>query len=140
MKKLALISIVAVLLFSCEKEYPFIYQIYNHNYLGEADSINFDPYLDGTMYETEVTCFNEQGEVIRTDKLGTLATKGNSGSIALTPEMVRLKISFRMLPNESEKFNSDFNTRKYTAEYFDLWANVNIIIVNEYMVFQESLE
>jgi len=135
MKKILFLTLLSVILFSCEKETPTTYQIIN-NCNPDKEVTDFDKYLDGSIYSTVVFCFNDEGEIVRQDNIGIVHANNSSDFIKVTPDIVKVKVSYMLLPEESEHYNNEANIRKYTLVYFYLTPeqNTDIIIDNHTMI------
>jgi hypothetical protein len=106
-KGLLLITLMAlVFAVSCEKEKEdpaSTYQVINN-----LKTMHYDtPYLNGTLWEVIVICYSAAGDVIRKDDLNDIyAEGGRSDVIELPRDCVNVRLSFRLVPRESELYGS----------------------------------
>ena len=113
MKKLFVIAILFALAASCTKEPVTTYQITN-NAEGYEHS---DPYLNGTLYE--VIVFHYIGEDIAGQQnLDPIAPDGGISKQVEVPDNIeKVKLSFKILPPESENYSSPVVVRKYVVAF-----------------------
>ncbi|MCE5174670.1 MAG: hypothetical protein ABFC90_09565 [Bacteroidales bacterium] len=127
-KLLLNLAIVLTLLCGCSKveETPTTYQIVNNT---DILTTSFDTYLNGSLYEIVVFCYNSSDEVVRTDNLDPVSSGGGlSKKIEVTSDIVKVKFSFKMLPPESNYYDLSSNVRKYAVSVFYLTAGKNTLI------------
>lgn len=128
MKNLFLVlTMMSVLLFStgCEEEQlPTTYQIVNH---GETYYSEYDPYLNGTLYDVVVFCYLND-DIVRQDNLGDLEV-GESTKIKEVPETyTKIKMSYKMLPEESAFYDILDISRSYVVGYTLLEPGKNVVL------------
>lgn len=127
MKKLILLSLI-VFLMSCSSDdpKPTTYQIVNNMELDTDPAIE---YLDGSMWEVIVFCIDDVGDVVREDKHESIiAGGGSSKPKEITPNIVKLVVSFKFLPQESNFYDLDSNNRRYTVTRFVVIPETNNLI------------
>jgi len=131
------LSISIFLLLSCEKEEipdPTTYQVKN---LNEKNITVIDPYLNGSLYDVVVFCFNEKGDIVRQDNFDKIEADGGiTNKTEVTDDIVKVKVSFKFIPKESQYYNLSSNVRKYLVvyNYLDRSTNTEIIIDGNAMV------
>ena len=137
MKKVLLLALVFTL-FSCEKEEPkTTYQIINNN---EFDYTGFQ-YLDGTLWE--VIVFKYIGDdVAGQENLDPINPDGGTTEmIEIDDKIEKIKVSFKLLPRESEYYDLSSNVRKYVVSYtfLDKGEN-NVVIIDKNTLIGSSLK
>ncbi|HLO57974.1 MAG TPA: hypothetical protein VK179_04480 [Bacteroidales bacterium] len=108
MKKGLLFAVLTVILCvaSCGKdkdEPASTYQVINNLKTMHNDT----PYLNGTLWEAIVICYSVAGDIVRQDDLNDIyAEGGRSDIIELPGNCTNVRLSFRLVPRESELYNS----------------------------------
>lgn len=134
--KLLLFGIILLAAASCKKsDKSTTYQITN-NMTKETVS-DLEPLLNGSLYEVIVFEFNDKDEVVKQENISKIESGGGKSEIIeVTPDVVKVKVSFKMLPKESAYYNLSNNVRKYVKAYSYLPSeqNTNISIDGNTMV------
>lgn len=136
MKHVYAICLAAVLLalVACEKDKETAkttYQVINNM---ESDPSELEPLLDGTLWEVIVFCYDKDGDVIRQDNLDPVETDGGKSEITeVDPECVKVKLSFKFLPPESEYYS--MADRLYVVAFTNIVKGKN----NEVVVNGETM-
>ena len=136
--KLKLLSLIAIslMLFSCQKEdaesVKTTYRVINN---GDVYSSPSDPYLTGALWDVIVFCYIGE-DLARQDNLEPINPGGRSKIMEVEDEFTKVKVSFMMLPEESEFYDRSSNYRKYVYTYSFLkkGENIDIIIDGETMI------
>ena len=77
------------------------------------------PYLDGTFYEVIAYCYDASGDIVREDQhINVPPDGGISNSEFVTDNIVKVVVSFKLLPRESAYYDISTNIRKYTVAKF----------------------
>lgn len=114
MKKLLLLLLILPFVFSScgsDDEDGTSYQIVNNNSF-ESD---FED-LDGSMYDVIVFCFIGDN-VVREDHYDKISSMSKSEIKGIPDNFEKIKVSFKMLPNNSPYAGISSNVRKYTVSY-----------------------
>jgi hypothetical protein len=128
MKKLFIILMLAVSLVSCKKDdpkpepVPTTYYVVN----GSPTPTKTLEFMDGTLWEVTVYCFDSSGDVVREDILDPIATNGGKSiKTVLTANIVKLVVSFKFAPEKSIYYTMSDNYRRYTFIKFVVTPNVD---------------
>lgn len=120
-----LIALILLAFTSCKKDDPIpptTYYLVN-NTPKQSNSIQ---YLDGTLWLTTVYCYDASGDVIREDNFESLASGGGQSiKTEVTDNIVKIVVSFHMLPRESAYYDLESNYRRYTKTKFALVPNTD---------------
>lgn len=113
MKNLIIILSVLLLFVSCQKEEPTTYQVINN-----TTRINSSvPFLDGSLYEVVVFLYSGS-DIIDEDHIESIEPGGGKSDIIEVHEgCEKVKISFKLLPPESEFYDTEENSRIYTVSF-----------------------
>ena len=131
-----------LLLFSgCTKEERFNLTTYQVKNDCNPYSNPVDEYLNATLWEIVVFCYNEQNEIVRQDNLEPLSTGGAISPMKeTTKDIVKVKLSFKWLPPQSIYFDEESNARKYVVTTFYLTEEENtVIVVNDNSMISGNL-
>lgn len=129
--KLLMIALILLAFTSCKKDDPIpptTYYLVN-NTPKQTTTIK---YLDGTLWLTTVYCYDATGDIVREDNFESVASGGGESiKTEVTANIVKLVVSFMMVPRESEYYDLDSNYRRYTKTKFALVPNTeNKIEIN----------
>lgn len=124
MKKTLLFLFSALVLMSCEKP-ETTYQVLNNCSRVE---ISEEPLMDGSLFE--VVVFHYIGDdVAGQDDLDPVRWGGGKSDIITVKDNIeKVKLSFKMIPPESDYFDSPLNKRYYLVAYTYIDAEKNNII------------
>jgi len=137
MKTKLLLLPISILIFafsSCSKE---VESVTTYQILNTCSTTTPMEYLDGSLYEVIVFCYNAKDEIIRTDNLEPIdAGGGLSKKVTVTNEIVKVKVSYKMLPPESIYSDLSSNVRMYVVNvfYIEKGKNTTITVQNMTMV------
>ena len=120
---------VLLLLAGCTKEERInltTYQVKN-----DCTTINSGfEYLDGSLWEVVVFCYNDKDEIVRQDNPAPISTAGGISPMKeVTKDIVKVKVSFKSLPPQSPYYELDSNIRRYVVTTFYLVEEENTVIV-----------
>lgn len=136
MRNLIFIVFCLFITYSCSKEdqpEPTTYQILN---AWEKTTSEVE-YLDGSIYEVVVFCYNDKDEIIREDNFAVVNSGGGrSEKKPVTENIVKVKVSFKFLPPQSPLYDLSSNVRKYlvTINYLTPGTNNEIVITENTMI------
>ena len=149
MRKLILLLFTSVIFTHCSKneQHPdTTYQIINNIELDENAALEL---LDGTLWEVTVFCLDDSGDIVREDFLDPVSPGGGkSEKKEVTSNIVKVVVSFKFVPRESQFYDMPTNVRKYTVAKYALTPETNNVIEfventsiknNMSMAFEESL-
>jgi len=118
MKKLLFIALISVSLLTCKKDEPPAPTTY---VLTNSTSIlgsSLD-YINGTIWETIIFCYDDKGDVVREDICGDVSPGGcSTAPKELTDNIVKLVVSFKVASPKSPAYSLPSNNRKYTIIKF----------------------
>ena len=136
MKKLFIYALLLLALGACKEKVTTYYVVNNY----EGFETIYDEYLDGTLYEVVVFCY-EGENIVKQDNLEPIPPGGGSSEIRELPEQVeRLVVSFQMVPKESAFYDFDVNDRVYTVTEFLLNpGEENEIVIDGKTMMRKSL-
>jgi hypothetical protein len=138
MKRFLIIVSIIFLLAACTKPVTTsitTYYIVN-DYTKTETAI---PYMDNTMWEVIVFCFNSADSIVRQDNIDSIAPKGTSKYIEVASNINRVIVSYKLLPKKSDMYNNIINARYYT-EYFDITPEIdNKIVLNGSTKVQKTM-
>lgn len=138
MKKLFIPLILLILFIGCEKEKITSYQVVNN---GTREPFVYDTIIDQTLFDVVVFCFNDKDEVVRQDDLLDVPPDGGQSEIIeTTPDIVKVKVSFMFIPENSLFYDMEENVRRYTNTIFYLTPNENTqLIIDDNTMLKKSL-
>lgn len=126
MKKLLLLPAFLLLIISCQKddEPETTYQILNNS----SKITTIDPYLDGTMWEVVVFCYAGE-DIVNQDNINEIGPDGSySEKINVTPDVTKIKVSFKLIGPLSDYYDEDFNIRKYIVAFTVIQKGKNNLV------------
>lgn len=121
--KISLIALILLVFTSCKKDDPIpptTYCIVN-NIPTQTTTIK---YLDGTLWLVIVYCYDASGDIVHEDSFESIASGGGESiKTEVTDDIVKLVVSYMMVPRESEYYSLSSNYRRYTKIKFSLVHN-----------------
>jgi hypothetical protein len=112
-----------LVLVGCEKDEKTSYQVFNKT---EKSTYALDKYLDGSLWEVVVYCYIGD-DIVRQDNFERIAP-GEKSEIREVPDnFEKIKISFKLIPEQSKFYELSLNTRSYTVSYTLLSKDNNTI-------------
>jgi hypothetical protein len=128
-RKILLITVILLSFIACNKDLSIpsaTFQIVNN--IGKSYCA-FEPLLNGSLYEVIVFGYNEKEELIKHFNIDKVETGGGKSEVIEVPhDVVKVKVSFMMIPPESIYFGMDSNVRLYVKAYSYLTATGNTLI------------
>jgi hypothetical protein len=130
MKKRILFYTVILLSFTaCKKDNPIpptTYQIVNNTV---KLNYEFEPLLDGSIYEVEIFWYNDMDIIVKEYNLSQVKSGGGISLLTeVTSDVVKVKISFKMLPAQSDYYSNAINNRFFVNDYTYLKKGGNTLI------------
>jgi hypothetical protein len=122
-------ALILLVFTACKKDNPVpptTYQIENNlpKVLYEVE-----PLYDGSIYEVEIFWYNNLNVIIKQYNLSQVKCGGGKSPITeVTSDVVKVRVSFRMLPTQSDYYNDEINNRMYVVAYFSLKKGGNTLI------------
>lgn len=140
MKKI-IFFVLIIFLIGCKKDEPekTTYQITNN--ITPVDTTQTEEYLDGTLWEIVVFCYNGD-DIIRQDNLPFIKPDGHKSAITeVTDNITKVKVSFKYLPHESPNYDLSINFRRYVVAFcFIEKEKNNSIVIDDNTMLSGSLK
>ncbi|MEG1556207.1 MAG: hypothetical protein RR356_05730 [Bacteroidales bacterium] len=124
MKRMVLWGAFIVIIAGCSKKDTSIQIINNCNPIQSNTE-----FLDGTLWEIVVFKYFD-GIIVSQSFIGNIKYGDTSNIIVSKVRTDNVKISFKMLPNESSLYKIPDNARKYTFDYAIKDGVKNVIIID----------
>jgi len=126
---IVLIVLILLSFTACKKDNPIpptTYQIVNNLV---KMSYEIEPLLDGSMYEVEIYWYNNLNVIVKQYDLSQVKYGGGmSPRTVVTSDVVKVRVSFKRLPAQSEYYNHEINNRMFVVAYFNIKKGDNILI------------
>lgn len=121
--KILLIALILLSFTACNKDVPnpsATFQIVNNI---EKSYCVFEPLLNGSLYEVIVFGYNEKDELIKQVNIDKVESGGGKSEvIEVSHDVVKVKISFMLIPPESVYYGKDSYVRLYIKGFSYLTA------------------
>ena len=122
---LTLLTIIFIFMGCKKEEDKTTYQIVNNWAYSPSTT---DQYLNGTLWEVVVYCYNGT-DIVRQDNIASVEYSGGKSEVIEVPSnFEKVKVSFKLLPEASPNYDMEENVRLYVVAYTLLTKGTNNLI------------